>query len=116
MDGFIVIILYVIMLVWGILNIILFFKLWGMINDICDIKELLYKVYPQNNSSADYRINTSNRKVESKFNLNDIVVCPSYDGELKIFDYMGNGEYNCHDAKTGAKAGFFKEEDLTLKK
>ena len=37
MEGFLVII-YIIMFVWGILNIILFFKIWEMTGDIRDIK------------------------------------------------------------------------------
>ena len=40
MEGFVVVI-YFIMFIWGILNIILFFKIWGMTNDIKDIKNLL---------------------------------------------------------------------------
>lgn len=44
MEAFEVLV-YVIMLVWGILNIILFFKVWGMTNDVndmlSDIKNIL---------------------------------------------------------------------------
>ena len=53
MEGFLVII-YIVMLVWGILNIILFFKIWGMTNDVNTIKEYLC------NNSADTPVSTSN--------------------------------------------------------
>lgn len=36
MEGFLVLV-YVVMFVWGILNIILFFKVWGMTNDVSDM-------------------------------------------------------------------------------
>lgn len=36
MEVFLVLV-YVVMLVWGILNIILFFKIWGMTNDVNDM-------------------------------------------------------------------------------
>ena len=114
MEGF-TLILGIVGIVWGILNIILFFKIWGMTNDIHDIRELLYKIHPQSKGTIDYRVNTSSNYDNSKFKINDIVVSPNYNGDLKIFDIMGNGEYNCKDANTGAKAGFFKENDLKLK-
>ena len=111
MEEFLVII-YIIMLIWGILNIILFFKIWGMTNDIREIKEFFCKTTPQTKSTIDYRINQSsiNNDPNSKFKLNDIVESPKYNGNLRIFDYMGDGVYNCKDAETGEKVGFFNEK------
>ncbi len=40
MEGFNVL-LYVVILIWGVLNIILFFKLWGMTNNVKNILMLL---------------------------------------------------------------------------
>ena len=104
MEDFLVLV-YIIILIWGILNIILFLNIWGMTNDVCDIRELLYKIHPQ---AKGYYYN-------SKYKINDIVVNPDYNGDLRIFDVMGNGEYNCKDANTGATVGFYKENELKLK-
>ncbi len=106
------IIYLVLAIVWSVLCIILFFKIWGMTNDVREIKE---KLFPAKSSTQDYRMNALKDDDNSRFKINDIVVSPSYNGVLKIFDIMGGGEYNCKDATTGAKAGFFREEDLTLK-
>lgn len=40
MEGFLIFV-YVIMLVWGVLNIVLFFKIWSMTNDVNVIKQHL---------------------------------------------------------------------------
>ena len=42
MEGFLIIV-YIVMLAWGILNIILFFKIWGMTNDVRELKLFLIK-------------------------------------------------------------------------
>ena len=62
MEGFIVIV-YLIVIVWGVLNIVLFFKIWGMTNDVSAIKEYLAKT----------RLN-SNVVVTSQNNSNNVVV------------------------------------------
>ena len=35
------VLLSIVLLVFGILQVILFFKIWGMTNDVCKIRELL---------------------------------------------------------------------------
>ena len=49
MEGFIVLV-YFIMLVWGVLNIILFFKIWSMTNDVKEIKNYIVN---NNNSYSE---------------------------------------------------------------
>ena len=48
MEGFIGLV-YVIMVVWGVLNIILFFKIWSMTNDVKELKD--YIINNNNNDS-----------------------------------------------------------------
>jgi len=116
MEGFSFLIA-IVSIVWGVLSIILFFKVWGMTNDIRDIKNVYLGLNQQEieKNNEAYKV-TDNKYhyTDSKFQINDIVISPNYDGELKVFDIMGNGEYNCRDAKTGEKAGFFKESELVL--
>ena len=62
MEGFLIVV-YIIMLVWGILNIILFFKIWGMTNDVNDIKEFLIKnKLSLNNTSISYQDNSKSNE------------------------------------------------------
>ena len=75
MEGFLVL-LYVIMFVWGILNIILFFKLWGMTNNVKKILDVL--------NSKD------NRDVK----LPNKAVVKGIDGEVNVLR-MKNGKVEC---------------------
>lgn len=43
MEGFIMVLVYIVSLVWAILSIILFFKVWGMTNRVIDIQNLFEK-------------------------------------------------------------------------
>lgn len=58
-------ILSIILLVFGVLQIILFFKLWGMTNDVRSLKDQ----FIANNKELEYYIKSINehlRKIESK--------------------------------------------------
>lgn len=62
-------ILSIILLVFGVLQIILFFKLWGMTNDVRSIKDQ----FAANNKELEYYIKSMNehlRKMEDRL-LND---------------------------------------------
>lgn len=62
-------ILSIILLVFGVLQIILFFKLWGMTNDVRSIKDQ----FAANNKELEYYIKSMNehlRKMEGRL-LND---------------------------------------------
>ena len=50
MEGF----LFIVLVVFGILQIILFFKPWGMTNDVADIKD--YLLSKSDNSTAQNRV------------------------------------------------------------
>lgn len=52
-------IIYIVMLVFGILQIILFFKLWGMTNDVRSMKEQLQK----NNKELEYYIRSIDERL-----------------------------------------------------
>lgn len=62
-------IIYVVMLIFGILQIILFFKLWGMTNDIRSMREQS----SANNKEMEYYIKSVNehlRKIENAITEN----------------------------------------------
>ena len=95
----------IVLTIFGILSIILFFKLWGMTNDVKAIKRIL------ENSEE-----TKKNKTRSKFNIGDQVTAKTYNGVMEIIDIYEDGSYNCIDVATNEIVGAFKENELTKKK
>ena len=68
MEGFMTFV-GIIAVIWGVLNIVLFFKLWGMTNDVSEIKKFLirgntYK-YELASQQSDYSSVATNEVVDS---------------------------------------------------
>ncbi len=97
--------LMVILGISGVLNVILFFKIWGMTDNVDAIKTLL----------EDSRERKKN-KTKTKFDVGDHVIAKSYNGVLEIIDIYDDGSYNCIDVKTNEIVGAYKENELTKKK
>ena len=102
MGGFIGLV-YVIMVVWGVLNIILFFKIWGMTNDVNTIKQHLLgsnitdykKVTPTNQSkSKDAEINTTHKTENLK--VGDKVEHEQYSRDKIMFIGKINDDGSCY--------------------
>ena len=113
MEGFTVF-LGILGIVWAILNIILFFKLWGMTNDVAIIKEHLTKsanIQDLNNEEKKQPI-----KVDSsyKYKIGDIVMHDSYDKEMRIFKIHADGSAICLDNKKGTMVDTFSLAELKL--
>ena len=98
-------ILMVILGISGVLNVLLFFKIWGMTDNVKDIKEIL-------ENSRERKKN----KTKTKFIIGDHVIAKSYDGVLEIIDIYEDGTYNCISVETNEIVGDFKENELTKKK
>lgn len=63
----IIYIIYIVMLIFGILQIILFFKVWGMTNDVRSMKEQS----SANSKELEYYVKSINehlRKIENAMN------------------------------------------------
>ena len=59
----------ILIIIWAIilvLNIILFFKIWGMTNDVSNIKDILLHSLPSNNNT-DKNIENTSEVNASKF-------------------------------------------------
>lgn len=95
----------IILCISGVLNVLLFFKIWGMTDNIKDIKRLL-------EDSKERK----NNKTKSKFSVGDNVIAKSYNGVLEIIDIYEDGSYNCIDVNSNEIVGSFKENELTKKK
>lgn len=84
-------ILTIIAIVWSILNLVLFFKLWGMCNNVSEIKKILLNDDPSWKESFedDARQIFVNSKDELDFNEQMIVLVDKYKkkGSAKDFDF-----------------------------
>lgn len=85
MEGFLVLV-YVIMFVWGVLNIILFFKIWGMTNDVNAIKQHLL-----GNNTIPYEEVAPINQTESKEAEIKAAKKPK---NLKVGDKVEHEQYN----------------------
>lgn len=86
MEMIITIILYLVVLVFGILQIILFFKVWNMTNDVSAIREMLKPRKKEIKQIVDPL------KQEPSVSLDSIWRCPECD---TINHYKSNGETIC---------------------
>ena len=87
------------------LNCVLFFKIWGMTENVKEIRNLL----------EDSKERKKNQK-KNKFNVGDHVTVKSYNGVMEIMDIYDDGTLSCIDAETNEMVGVFKENELTKKK
>lgn len=110
----------VVMIAFGILQIILFFKLWGMTNDVSRIKDLLEsKLHDAPLIKKQPIINCSESKasvIEGArtpelpcINVGDNVIRLS-DGEKMIVDSIDDGQYFCKGSFLEGFAYYKREE------
>ena len=82
---------------WAILNIILFFKLWGMTNDVMAIKEyLLSKEKPQDISDET---NDDSVSLNVGIKKGDIVINKENGEELIVLQVYPDGDVTCKTNK-----------------
>lgn len=96
-------------LVVGVLQIILFFKIWGMTNNVSDIKELLIQQSFLSNSMSEIE-----KKVDShdKFYVDQLVVLLSTEEQMKIKEITPNGMYGCYTNGGSNFRGNFYEKEI----
>lgn len=111
------VIIYVILIIFGILNIVLFFKLWGATNDIRKIREAICSTVSQ----ADDNATTAMKPIPSAartgiaptaFSVSDWVTAKDNPEEVMYIDRINNvGEYVCK-ATDGRIVGAFNADRL----
>lgn len=99
----------IIAIVFGVLNIILFFKIWGMTNDIRDIR---YKFI----FDEKHKLENKLLKNDTNYTIGDIVVDKKTGKEMKINSYNPtNKKFACYINDGLILAGYFHEDEITLK-
>ncbi|MFK2187208.1 hypothetical protein ACIXIM_11145 [Bacteroides fragilis] len=86
----------IIFIVFGILQIILFFKMWGMTNNVSRITRLLESKELPNNTlnNAENKTDDILSDTYSDIAVGSVVIRQS-DGRKMVVDSIENGEYFC---------------------
>lgn len=102
----------IIIIVFGILQIILFFKLWGMTNNISEIKELIKKY------SIEEKVGQKKQKstTEMDIQIEDLVMELKSKQRLKVVDITEDGRFQCKTPGGIAPIGFFERNEIELVK
>lgn len=117
----------IVIIIFGILQIILFFKLWGMTNNISEMKnmmELFMRKDSQNtnntkenkSSTCDISDNVEYDKedfpMKSKFAKGDIVLYKTENIRLIVIGYLSPNIFKCQTVDGSKKTYCFKEDYL----
>ena len=107
------VLLSIVLLVFGILQVILFFKIWGMTNNVCKTKELMEN-YSQNNTS-----NSSKEVIEEiveecdNIEVNDFVMEIKTQKEFKVKQIIGENKFECIE-RYGCVIYTFNKDEIKL--
>lgn len=105
----------IIVIVFGILQIILFFKLWGMTNDIKDIKNKYLNINKNETIGTSNIISTEEYEVfpdKLKFQKGDIVLYKPENTKLIIVGYLSPNVFKCKTMDGLSKTYCFQEDYL----
>lgn len=100
--GGIVQILAIVALVFGVLQIILFFKIWGMTNNVAAIRRIM--------EGRESGAGEEDKTVTDAIVVGALVVRKSTGEQLKITAVDNDGKFVC--AKAGIEIGSFSKDDL----
>lgn len=95
----------IIIIVFGILQIILFFKIWGMTDDIKAIKEK----YLNNIVEETYYTSPDNHQ----YKVGDLVTNIKNDKQMRIKEIKGD-KYSCYSNGDNTFEGDFLESEIRL--
>lgn len=99
-------VLLIIGIIFGILQIILFFKIWGMTNNVAElnrnVKELLYRKEEEAKAPVD------------GLKVGDLVVELRTEQQMKISRITEDGKYECTAAGGIRPVGIFDKNDIEL--
>lgn len=100
--------LAIILIVFGILQIILFFKIWGMTNDIREMKNK-YINSPVSISTSDKEYHNTD-----KFKIGDLVVSLKTGKQMRIKGITPSGKYSCYSGGGVHYDGDFDENEIKM--
>lgn len=89
---------------FAVLQIILFFKIWGMTNDIREIKEK----YLSSNESRKSASPTQ----PAEFNIGELVVHKKTNKQMRIKEITEDGKYSCYTGGGASHEGDFTASEI----
>lgn len=89
---------------FGLLQLILFFKIWGMTNDIREIKE---KYLSSSNPQKDV---SSTQPTE--FKIGELVVNIKTNKQMRIKEITESGKYSCYTGGGASHEGDFAASEI----
>lgn len=112
------IILSLVLIIFGILQIVLFFKVWGMTNNIAEITDIVkkyqYNLNKQNVAQKENHTDTQTEGQErtSKFIEKQLVVKISTKEQMRIAEVLDGGKYACLYNPSKREAGIYDEHEI----
>ena len=103
----------IIIIVFGILQIILFFKLWGMTNNINEIKNMMELKIRQDNHEKK-QTNIKHENIDNDIKVEDLVVELKNERQLKVTDITDDGKFECMLPSGIAPIGLFYRSEIEL--
>lgn len=100
----------IIIIVFGILQIILFFKIWGMTNNISEIKIMVKDYIKKSNSKPICDKNKS----RSDIKIDDLVVELKNERQLKVANITDDGKFECIIPGGISPIGIFNRDEIEL--
>ena len=89
---------------FAVLQIVLFFKIWGMTNDIREIKER----YLSSTASPKKKIPTQ----PTEFNIGELVVEIKTNKQMRIKEITEDGKYSCYTGGGASHEGDFTTSEI----
>lgn len=115
----------VVIIIFGVLQIILFFKIWGMTNNVNEIKNIMGNLFGKdlhnNKKQKEIISRDSNNNVEinkeyfpedSKFQEGDIVIYKPENIKLLVIGYISPNIFKCKTTDESNKTYCFQEDYL----
>ena len=99
-------VLYLVLaIVWSVLCLVLFFKIWGMTNDVREIKNSLLG-----------HVETEIKRDDSLINVGDFAINVKTNETVMIAEINTNGTFKCIDPVSHKLIGVFSAEELEKKR
>lgn len=96
----------IVIIVFGVLQIILFFKLWGMTNNVAKLTQIAKEMI------SDKQIGHVGKSIDSDIKKEDLVVELKTERQMRIANITNDGKYECK--VSGKIVGAFCRNEIEL--
>lgn len=97
----------IVIIVFGVLQIILFFKLWGMTNNVAELTQIAKGMISNKQVNKQ-----TNKLIDSDIKQEDLVVELKTERQMRIASITNDGKYECK--VSGNIVGTFSRNEIEL--